>query len=78
MEEERSVSVEEGQKFAEDHKLLFIETSAKTSVNVEEAFIKTSKIIYDKYLKGLISISSNDKGLYSKYRLHNSPAPKVC
>lgn len=61
MEEERVVSVEEGQRFAENHKLLFIETSAKTSVNVEEAFIKTSKIIYDKYLKGLVTIPSHEK-----------------
>jgi Ras-related protein Rab-2A len=36
LEDERAISVEEGQHFADQHGLLFIETSAKTSVNVEE------------------------------------------
>jgi Ras-related protein Rab-2A len=36
LEDERQVGVEEGQRFAEEHNLLFIETSAKTAVNIEE------------------------------------------
>ena len=36
LEHLRQVSTEEGQKFAQEHGLLFIETSAKTSKNVEE------------------------------------------
>lgn len=36
LEDERQVSVEEGQRFAEEHNLLFLETSAKTAVNIEE------------------------------------------
>jgi Ras-related protein Rab-2A len=53
------VSVEEGQRFAEQHNLLFLETSAKTAVNVEEAFVKTSKIIYDKFQKGIIHLAGD-------------------
>ncbi|KAL6041669.1 putative GTP-binding protein ryH1 [Balamuthia mandrillaris] len=34
----RQVSVEEAQAFAEQHKLLFVETSAKQNVNVQSAF----------------------------------------
>ena len=36
LEHLRQVSTEEGQKFAQENGLLFIETSAKTSKNVEE------------------------------------------
>jgi len=38
----RQVSTEEGQRFAEEHNLIFMETSAKTSANVEAAFLNTS------------------------------------
>lgn len=34
----RVVTTEEGQKFAQDNGLIFIETSAKTAANVEEVF----------------------------------------
>ena len=69
LEDERQVSVEEGQKFAEDHNLMFIETSAKTAVNVEEAFIRTSKIIYDKWKRGLIRVTERPDD-YSSPRLN--------
>jgi Ras-related protein Rab-2A len=59
LEDDRAVSVEEGQNFADQHGLLFIETSAKTSVNVEEAFVRTAQIIYDKYKKGIITLASS-------------------
>jgi Ras-related protein Rab-2A len=32
------VSREEGEQFARDHGLMFMETSAKTRINVDEAF----------------------------------------
>ena len=38
LEHLRQVSTDEGQKFAKDNGLLFIETSAKTSLNVEEVY----------------------------------------
>ncbi|CAL9109618.1 unnamed protein product [Musa acuminata var. zebrina] len=41
----RAVSTEEGVQFAEDHGLYFMETSAKTAQNVEEAFINTAAAI---------------------------------
>jgi len=48
LESLRQVTVEEGKGFAEKHGLHFMETSAKTSENVDEAFIKTAKEIYSR------------------------------
>lgn len=35
-------------QFANEHGLVFLETSAKTAANVEEAFINTARKIYEK------------------------------
>lgn len=48
LESERAVSFEEGEKFARENDLIFLETSAKTAINVEESFIKTAQMIYEK------------------------------
>ena len=39
LEEKRQVSTEEGQRFAKEEGLVFLETSAKSSENVEDAFL---------------------------------------
>lgn len=44
------VGTEEGQQFARDHGLLFLETSAKTNTNVEEVFSATTEAIHIKIL----------------------------
>jgi len=54
------VRYEEGQAFAEQHDLLFLETSAKTALNVEEAFVKLARIVFDKYRKGLVHATPSD------------------
>ena len=47
LEEERVVSRTEGQEYAAKHDLLFMETSAKLSTNVDEAFSAVIKDIFD-------------------------------
>jgi len=49
LEHRRQVSIEEGKKFAEENGLMFLETSAKTAHNVEEAFVKPAQQIIKKY-----------------------------
>jgi len=45
------VEREEAQKFAEQEKSLYLETSAKTGLNVEEAFKKLTQIMIDAFKK---------------------------
>jgi len=59
----RVVSYEEGQKFASENGLLFIETSAKTAENVEEAFANVAKSVYTKVNQGTVDITSESCGV---------------
>ena len=48
-DEEREVSTDVAQKFAEEKKLDgFIEASAKTAENVSEVFVKVAEVLYTK------------------------------
>ena len=47
---EREVSREAGEKFSRDNNIqFFIETSAKTDMNVTETFIMAAKMLYKKH-----------------------------
>ena len=63
LEARRDVKKEEGEAFAREHGLIFMETSAKTAANVEEAFINTAKEIYQKIQDGVFDIN-NEVGKY--------------
>lgn len=58
LEARREVKREEGEAFAREHGLVFMETSAKTAANVEEAFINTAKEIYRKIQEGVFDINN--------------------
>lgn len=59
----REVKKEEGEAFAREHGLVFMETSARTAANVEEAFINTAKEIYDKIQEGVFDINNEANGI---------------
>jgi Ras-related protein Rab-2A len=61
--EKREVAYEEGEKFAQDNGLIFLETSAKTAQNVEEAFLKTAQKIYENIQSGAYDLSNDSYGI---------------
>lgn len=63
LEHRRAVTTAEGQAFADQNGLLFLETSAKTAYNVESAFLKTAEEIHSKILSGDIDVSNESHGI---------------
>ncbi|WZZ09059.1 hypothetical protein YC2023_094980 [Brassica napus] len=78
----RAVTTEEGEQFAKEHGLIFMEASAKTAQNVEEvyerfvthmlslvsnAFIKTAATIYKKIEDGVFDVSNESYGIKVGY-----------
>mmetsp|Transcript_388 Transcript_388/g.442 ORF Transcript_388/g.442 Transcript_388/m.442 type:complete len:216 (+) Transcript_388:95-742(+) len=63
LEHKRAVSTDEGEQFAKENGLLFLETSAKTAANVEEAFKQTARQIYGKIQRGDFDVSNESYGI---------------
>ena len=64
MENERKVTTEEGKKIADDYKLPFIETSAKSDININETFedlVERIDVVYSQLetAPGVVPISGN-------------------
>ncbi|KAG0178142.1 Ras- protein Rab-2A [Apophysomyces sp. BC1034] len=52
----RQVNYEEAERFAKENDIpLFLETSAKSAENVEEAFVKTAESVYEKIEAGVFT-----------------------
>ena len=58
LDSKRQVSAEEGANFAREHGLIFLETSAKTAANVEEAFVNSAREIYKKIQDGVMDVNN--------------------
>lgn len=65
LDSRREVRREEGEAFAREHGLIFMETSAKTAANVEEAFINNAKEIYEKIQEGVFDINNEVRTRFS-------------
>ena len=63
LELKRAVTKEEGEAFAKQHGLFFMEASAKSSDNVEVAFIETARNIYEKIQQGIFDVSNEGSGI---------------
>jgi Ras-related protein Rab-2A len=74
LEQRRAVSTKEGELFAQEHGLVFMETSAKTASNVEQAFIKTADNIYEKIKDGQYDPSREGNGVKLGV-MANAPKP---
>ncbi|CAL8101104.1 unnamed protein product [Calicophoron daubneyi] len=72
LEARREVQKEEGEAFAREHGLIFMETSAKTAANVEEAFIDTAKCIHEKIQEGVLDVNNDANGI--KLGPHHNPS----
>ncbi|XP_050920226.1 ras-related protein RABB1c-like [Lathyrus oleraceus] len=63
LSKKRAVSTEEGEKFAKENGLMFMEVSAKSAENVEDAFIKTAGIIYKRIENGNFDVVNESRGI---------------
>ncbi|CAG8506695.1 35476_t:CDS:2 [Gigaspora margarita] len=63
LESKRVVSYAEGEAFARQHGLFFMETSAKTAENVEDAYVDTAKDIYEKIKQGVFDVTNEGTGI---------------
>eukprot|EP01040_Poterioochromonas_malhamensis_P002603 gene2603-2769_t len=59
----RTVSFQEGEQYAKQHGLLFMEASAKNGENVEEAFMTTAIQVLEHIRTGLYTIGDESHGI---------------
>jgi GTPase SAR1 family protein len=57
LEHKRAVSTQEGEGYAKEHGMLFLEVSAKTGDHVEEAFVSTSAKVLELLNNGTFDLN---------------------
>ena len=70
LESSRQVNYDEGMQLANNYKMLFYETSAKTGLNINEIFNKSVESIAEKINQGYYDLESDSSGI--KVGLNNS------
>jgi len=78
MEEKRVISMEQGQKLAAEHDVAFMETSAKSNINVEEAFTQIARAIKKKMDQKTVSPPASSGPSNIKATSNDAPAKKGC
>ena len=63
LDHRRQVTFDEGAQFARENNLIFLETSARTAANVEEAFIQTAQKIYENIQSGVVDLNNEQHGI---------------
>ncbi len=63
LDHKRAVTYQDGADFAAKNGLIFLETSAKTAANVEEAFVQTAQKIYQNILDGVYELDNEASGI---------------
>jgi Ras-related protein Rab-14 len=68
LKEQRDVTFDEAKQFALDNDLTFIEASAKTGFNVEEAFSETARKIFQNIQDGSLDLNAAESGVQVRSR----------
>ena len=63
LDHKRAVTYQDGSDFANRNNLIFLETSAKTAANVEEAFVQTAQKIYQNILDEVYELDNEASGI---------------
>jgi len=77
LEHRRAVSTAEGEAFAAEHGLIFMETSAKTAHNVQTAFTVTAEQIYGKIEAGTLDVTNESYGVRVGSRSLSEPSSNI-
>ena len=63
LNDKREVSYEEGDAYAKSHKMIFLESSAKTGDNINEIFEESVKQIYKNILGNIYDLGNDNCGI---------------